>query len=98
MPNRAIPEQPLTGGSNAASGLFQRVSPHMAELDLFMRRQVGQFEPEIQGMAAYCLDITGKRLRPTMVFISGWKGEGVVGEDLVRAAGVVEMVHLATLV
>ncbi len=70
----------------------------MAELDLFMRRQVGQFEPEIQSMAAYCLDITGKRLRPTMVFISGWKGDGVVSDDLVRAAGVVEMVHLATLV
>lgn len=98
MPTRAIPEQPPTAGSNAATGLFQRVSPHMAELDLFMRRQVGQFEPEIQSMAAYCLDITGKRLRPTMVFISGWKGDGVVSDDLVRAAGVVEMVHLATLV
>jgi len=49
-------------------------------------------------MAAYCLDTTGKRLRPTMVFIAGWKGDGVVEEELVRAAGVVEMVHLATLV
>ncbi len=70
----------------------------MAALDQFMRHQVECFEPEIRDMAAYCLDTTGKRLRPTMVFISGWQGDGVVSDDLVRAAGVVEMVHLATLV
>lgn len=80
------------------NGLFQLIAPHMAALDGFMRQQVGQFEPEIRDMAAYCLDTSGKRLRPTMVFICGWSGEGMVREDLVRAAGVVEMVHLATLV
>jgi octaprenyl-diphosphate synthase len=78
--------------------LFQRVGLQMAALDLFMRREVEHFEPEIRGMAAYCLDTTGKRLRPTLVFVSGWQGESVVSDDLVRAAGVVEMVHLATLV
>ena len=78
--------------------LFQRVGPQMAALNLFVRREVEHFEPEIREMAAYCLDTTGKRLRPTMVFVSGWQGEGVVSDDLVRAAGVVEMVHLATLV
>src|ERR1044071_8953193 len=80
------------------NGIFQHVAPHMAALDAFMREQVGRFEPEIRDMAAYCLDTSGKRLRPTMVFVSGWSGEGVVAQDLVRAAGVVEMVHLATLV
>lgn len=70
----------------------------MAALDRFMRHQVECFEPEIRDMAAYCLDTTGKRLRPTMVFISGWQADGLVSDDLVRAAGVVEMVHLATLV
>ena len=80
------------------SELFQRVSPQMAALDRFMRGQVERFEPEIRDMAAYCLDTTGKRLRPTLVFVCGWQGEGVVSDDLVRAAGVVEMVHLATLV
>jgi octaprenyl-diphosphate synthase len=78
--------------------LFRHIVPHMAALDGFMRHQVSQFEPEIREMAAYCLDISGKRLRPTMVFICGWGGAGVVSENLVRAAGVVEMVHLATLV
>lgn len=78
--------------------VFQRVSPQMAALDRFMQAQVSGFEPEIRGMAAYCLETSGKRLRPTLVFISGWQGEQRVNEDLVRAAGVVEMIHLATLV
>lgn len=78
--------------------LFERVRPQMAALDQFMRHQVECFEPEIRDMAAYCLDTTGKRLRPTMVFISGRRNDGLVSDDLVRAAGVVEMVHLATLV
>lgn len=78
--------------------LFQRVRPQMAALDGFMRSQVECFEPEIREMAAYCLDTSGKRLRPTLVFVCGWQGDGVVADDLVRAAGVVEMVHLATLV
>jgi octaprenyl-diphosphate synthase len=78
--------------------LFKQVAPHMAALDRFMRDQVERFEPEIREMAAYCLDTTGKRLRPTLVFLSGWQGDAVVSDELVRAAGVVEMVHLATLV
>ena len=78
--------------------LFQRVVPQMAALDRFMQEQAGQFEVEIREMAAYCLDTSGKRLRPTLVFISGWRGDGIVVDDLVRVAGVVEMVHLATLV
>lgn len=78
--------------------IFQRLAPQMAALDSFMQEQVAAFEPEIRSMAAYCLESSGKRLRPTLVFLSGWRGEGVVSDDLVRAAGVVEMVHLATLV
>jgi octaprenyl-diphosphate synthase len=90
----STPKLPALDGEN----LFECIAPHLVSLDGFMRNQVGEFEPEIRDMAAYCLDTTGKRLRPTMVFICGWSGEGVVGADLVRAAGVVEMVHLATLV
>ncbi len=89
---------PKSGPSTDLPLLFRRLGPHMSALDCFIRGQVEKFEPEIRKMAAYCLDTSGKRLRPTLVFISGWQGEGVVSDDLVRAAGVVEMVHLATLV
>jgi octaprenyl-diphosphate synthase len=80
------------------SEVFRRIGPQMVALDRFMSEQVERFEPEIRSMAAYCLETSGKRLRPSLVFVSGWQGEGVVNDALVRAAGVVEMVHLATLV
>lgn len=78
--------------------VFRLVAPQMAALDGFMRDQVGSFEPEIRPMAEYCLETSGKRLRPTLVFVSGWQGPDVIQPELVRVAGVVEMVHLATLV
>ncbi|MBI2497777.1 MAG: polyprenyl synthetase family protein [Opitutae bacterium] len=90
--------QTVSPPSQDFAGLFRRIGPHIAALDRFMRGQVGLFEPEIREMAAYCLDTSGKRLRPSLVFFSGWQGDGVVPDDLVRAAGVVELVHLATLV
>lgn len=89
---------PFSPQPRSPEDLFVRIRPQMAALDRFMRHQVDCFEAEIRNMAAYCLDTTGKRLRPSMVFICGWQGDGVVSEELVRAAGVVEMVHLATLV
>lgn len=89
---------PFFSPSKDPVAVFQRLGPQMAALDRFMREQVAQFEPEIRDMAAYCLETSGKRLRPTLVFIAGWQGEAVVSDPLVRAAGVVEMVHLATLV
>lgn len=97
MSGFAVPS-PLSQSPRDFNELFQCVAPQMAALDRFMRDQVDRFEPEIRQMAAYCLDTSGKRLRPTLVFVSGWQGASVVSEDLVRAAGVVEMVHLATLV
>ncbi len=78
--------------------IFDRVAPQMTALDRFMCEQVEVFQPEVRAMAAYCLETSGKRLRPVLVFSSGWQGDGVIVPGLVRIAGVVEMAHLATLV
>jgi octaprenyl-diphosphate synthase len=69
----------------------------MVALDRFLQGQLASFEPEIREMVNYCIDTSGKRIRPALVFLSGWRG-GAVSNDLVRAAAVVELVHLATLV
>lgn len=70
----------------------------MVELDRFLRGQLSAFEPEIRSMADYCIDTSGKRIRPALVFLSGWSGQDQISPDLVRVAAVVELVHLATLV
>src|SRR6185295_1789320 len=83
---------------HAFSGVFSLLAPHMAELDRFLHGQLAAFEPEIRSLADYCIDTSGKRIRPSLVFLSGWRGPGQVSNDLVRVAAVVELVHLATLV
>lgn len=81
------------------ASVFARLKPHMAALDVFLKEQVAMFEPEIREMADYCLESSGKRIRPSLVFLSGWnEGDKVPFADLVQAAAIVEMVHLATLV
>jgi octaprenyl-diphosphate synthase len=80
------------------AGVFSRVAPHMAALDEFLRAQLASFEPEIRDMADYCIDTSGKRIRPALVFFSGWSDAGKVSPALVQVAAVVELVHLATLV
>jgi len=79
-------------------GVFAVLSPEMSALDAFLRTQLDAFEPEIRSMVEYCIDTSGKRIRPALVFLSGWRGPNAISPDLVRVAAVVEMVHLATLV
>jgi octaprenyl-diphosphate synthase len=78
--------------------VFARLKPQMTVLDVFLRDQLAAFEPEIRAMADYCIDTSGKRIRPALVFLSGWNGCDTPSPELVRVAAVVELVHLATLV
>jgi octaprenyl-diphosphate synthase len=83
---------------HAFASVFALLAPHMAALDRFLREQLTAFEPEIRTMVDYCVDTSGKRIRPALVFLSGWRGPNEIKPDLVRVAAVVELVHLATLV
>lgn len=90
--------QSSSSRAHAFSGVFALLAPHLEELNRFLHGQLEKFEPEIRSMAGYCLDVSGKRIRPALVFLAGWRGGQVISPDLVRLAAVVEMVHLATLV
>ncbi len=83
---------------HAFATVFAMLAPHMAALDRFLHEQLTAFEPEIRTMVDYCIDTSGKRIRPALVFLSGWRGPNEIKPDLVRVAAVVELVHLATLV
>lgn len=95
---RTQPPAVAPAKTHAFAGVFAMLGPHMAALDLFLQSQLEAFEPEIRAMVNYCIDTSGKRIRPALVFLSGWCEGGAVNGDLVRAAAVVELVHLATLV
>jgi octaprenyl-diphosphate synthase len=86
------------GKPPAFAGVFAMLTPQMEALDAFLQGQLEAFEPEIRAMVNYCIDTSGKRIRPALVFLSGWRDSKDVSPDLVRAAAIVELVHLATLV
>ncbi len=99
----SVPGSPQVPEASAAkthafASVFAMLGPQMAELDRFLAGQLDAFEPEIRSMVEYCVDTSGKRIRPALVFLGGWQGPGRTTPDLVRVAAVVEMVHLATLV
>ncbi len=74
------------------------VKGQLENLQVFMQAQVKQFEPEVRDLVDYCLSNGGKRIRPILLFYCGWPMENHVADDLVKAASVIEYVHLATLV
>jgi octaprenyl-diphosphate synthase len=98
MPRAPSTEIPPAGNPHPFAGVFAMLAPQMGALDEFLQAQLESFEPEIRAMVNYCIDTSGKRIRPALVFLSGWKDPQSVSLDLVRAAAVVELVHLATLV
>jgi len=82
-----------------ASGVLpSAVQPHLAEFERFLASQVDDFEPHMRELVRYILANHGKRIRPTLVFGSGWTDDGRIRPDLVHAAAIVELIHLATLV
>lgn len=84
-------------GLRSTDALLAPLAPHMRALDAFLELQIADFEAAVQEPVRYTFGHRGKRLRPVLAFFSGWTAE-TPSADLVRAAAIVEMVHLATLV
>lgn len=74
------------------------VEANLHALTAFLDGQSNEFEVEVREMVAYCLKNQGKRIRPVLVFFSGWPINNENQDALVKASAVVELVHLATLV
>ena len=73
------------------------VRPFLADVSERLAGQADAFEPEIAEYARYALANQGKQLRPTLVALAGGT-IGPAGDELVKIAVVIEMIHLATLV
>tara|TARA_B100001123_G_scaffold25924_2_gene27978 strand:- start:225 stop:1238 length:1014 start_codon:yes stop_codon:yes gene_type:complete len=78
--------------------LQMRLSQPLAELNEFLDKQIEAFEPQIRFLVQYCLKNSGKRIRPSLVFLTGNTEDSETYKNLVQVSAVIEMVHLATLV
>ncbi len=84
--------------TNEKAKLFALAEPYLSALQEFFRKEILEFEPEVQELVEYALTNSGKRLRPILVYMSGAGIGADFSEDLVKGGAIVEFVHLATLV
>jgi octaprenyl-diphosphate synthase len=74
------------------------VEPQLESLETFISNQLNAFQPEIQEAVRYVILKKGKRLRPIMLFLSAFDAPATLASDLVKAAAIVEITHIATLI
>lgn len=76
---------------------YRLIKPQLESLDKLLESQMRHPEACVAEMLQYAARYSGKKLRPALVFIIG-DICGAVTEEHTKLAGVVEMIHLATLV
>ena len=89
---------------SGASGLLSSTDPQLqaavnSGLELVeaqLREVVASSHPLLSGAAVHLVDAGGKRFRPLLTLLAAELGKGV-NDDVVDAAVVVELTHLATL-
>jgi len=92
-----LPKPPVSPDARIWEEIVGPVEPFLREVSESLLAQVDAFEPELADYARYALSSQGKQLRPALVALSG-QAAGALNPDLVTAAVIIEMVHLATLV
>jgi len=78
--------------------IIEPLKPAFVGLEEFLAGQITEFEPVVQPLARYCFGHSGKKLRPILVFSMALSGKEGFSEPVIKAAAIVELVHLATLV
>jgi len=73
------------------------IEPFLEAVSQRLAQEVEAFDPAISPYADYALNGQGKHLRPVLVALSA-NALGTITDSHVRAAVIIEMVHLATLV
>jgi heptaprenyl diphosphate synthase len=84
---RAIAEDPDFGAD---------IFTAMAKVEKRLLDAVANSDPVIDRASKHLAEAGGKRVRPLLVLISAMLGDGI-NDDVLQAAAIVEMTHLATL-
>lgn len=77
--------------------IMEPAEPFLHAVMQQLMRQAHEFDPQLVPYAEHALNNSGKHLRPTLVALAAGCF-GVPAESHVKAAVIIEMVHLATLV
>lgn len=87
----------LTESVSGLGAVVREVRPRLERVEGIIRSHLAASSPLIQDAAAYVFEAGGKRLRPA-VLIAAARALGYRGDNDIRYAAAVEMIHSATLV
>jgi octaprenyl-diphosphate synthase len=85
-------------GNDRFRAVIEPLLPGFGQLQDFLEAQVDAFEPEVRPLVEYCFGHSGKKLRPVLVFSMALGSDDPFSPQIIKAAAIVELVHLATLV
>jgi len=91
------PPEPARPSINSWKSIVEPVEPFLAAVTAQLIQQAREFDPQVVPYAEHTLNNAGKHLRPTLVALAAGCFEQPTDAH-VRAAVIVEMIHLATLV
>ena len=77
--------------------LARRLSERMQEVDQALARHVRSRAPFVTSAASHLMEAGGKRFRPLLVLLAAEAGSHPDSDEVVTAACVVELTHLASL-
>jgi octaprenyl-diphosphate synthase len=95
MPSQVLLTNEEIGRKLAAA--YAPILPELLEAERIYRGELASRFPFVQDLVDHCADFRGKRLRPSLVLLTGQACGGTNASHPVLAA-VVEMIHTATLV
>lgn len=87
----------LTASLTGLGEVVREVRPRLEQVEGVIRAHVAAASPRIQEAAAYVFEAGGKRLRPA-VLVATAQALGYRGDNDIRYAAALEMIHSATLV
>src|SRR3954470_5134670 len=79
------------------AGIFAPINAELEEAERIFAAELGSRFPFVQQLVDHCADFRGKRLRPSLLLLTGQACAALTPAHPVLAA-VVEMIHTATLV
>lgn len=90
--------QPTPGAVDLGDpDLNARIADGMAHVEELLTQELNRGESFIRDKVTHLAKAGGKRFRPLMALLASEYGPRPGGDDVIRAAIIVEMVHLATL-
>ena len=72
------------------------IATGLAKVEKLLRDAIANSDPLIDATSRHLVEAGGKRIRPLLVILASLLGDGVT-EDVIKAAAIVELTHLATL-